>query len=290
MNAKALMVQGTSSGAGKSTIVIALCRIFSNMGYKVSPFKAQNMSSKIHIISNVHRISKIQAIQAFAARKEPEWRINPVLLVPLGNNKSNVFVAGKFLEEMSAIKYYKEFVLAKGFPIVLDSLNKLKKENDIIIIEGAGSPAEINIAKYDIANMLLAEKINSPVILVSDIERGGCFASIFGTIKLLKIKHQQLIKGFLINKFRGDETILEEGIRFIEYRTKVNNLGIIPKFEFFLPPEDSLDGTNNNTNNLKNLKKFSSKKKMNDQINLLATTIKTKINVEFILQQVLKIE
>ena len=290
MNAKALMVQGTSSGAGKSTIVIALCRIFSNMGYKVSPFKAQNMSSKIHIISNVHRISKIQAIQAFAARKEPEWRINPVLLVPLGNNKSNVFVAGRFLEEMSAIKYYKEFVLAKGFPIVLDSLNKLKKENDIIIIEGAGSPAEINIAKYDIANMLLAEKINSPVILVSDIERGGCFASIFGTIKLLKIKHQQLIKGFLINKFRGDETILEEGIRFIEYRTKVNNLGIIPKFEFFLPPEDSLDGTNNNTNNLKNLKKFSSKKKMNDQINLLATTIKTKINIEFILQQVLKIE
>lgn len=287
MNAKVVMVQGTSSGAGKSTIVIALCRIFSNMGYKVSPFKAQNMSSKIHIISNVHSISKIQAIQAFAARKELEWQINPVLLVPLGNNKSNVFVAGKFLEEMSAIKYYKEFVLAKGFPIVLDAVNKLKNENDIIIIEGAGSPAEINIARYDIANMLLAEKINSPVILVSDIERGGCFASIFGTIKLLKIKHQQLIKGFLINKFRGDENILEEGIRFIEYRTKVNNLGIIPKFEFFLPPEDSLDGTNND--NLKNLKKFSSKKKMDEQIDLLAATIGSRINVDFILQQVLKI-
>lgn len=287
MNAKVVMVQGTSSGAGKSTIVIALCRIFSNMGYKVSPFKAQNMSSKIHIISNVHSISKIQAIQAFAARKELEWQINPVLLVPLGNNKSNVFVAGKFLEEMSAIKYYKEFVLAKGFPIVLDAVNKLRNENDIIIIEGAGSPAEINIAKYDIANMLLAEKINSPVILVSDIERGGCFASIFGTIKLLKIKHQQLIKGFLINKFRGDENILEEGIRFIEYRTKVHNLGIIPKFEFFLPPEDSLDGTNND--NLKNLKKFSSKKKMDEQIDLLAATIGSRINVDFILQQVLKI-
>jgi adenosylcobyric acid synthase len=281
------MVQGTSSGAGKSTIVIALCRIFSNMGYKVSPFKAQNMSSKIHIISNVHRISKIQAIQAFAARKELEWQINPILLVPLGNNKSNVFVAGKFLEEMSAIKYYQEFVLAKGFPIVLDAVNKLKNENDIIIIEGAGSPAEINIAKYDIANMLLAEAINSRVILVSDIERGGCFASIFGTIKLLKIKHQQLIKGFIINKFRGDENILEEGIRFIEYRTKVNNIGIIPKFEFFLPPEDSLDGTNND--NLKNLKKFSSKKKMNEQIDLLAATIGSRINVDFILQHVLKI-
>jgi adenosylcobyric acid synthase len=287
MNAKVLMVQGTSSGAGKSTIVIALCRIFSNMGYKVSPFKAQNMSSKIHIISNVHRISKIQAIQAFAARKELEWRINPILLVPIGNNKSNVFVAGKFLEEMSAIKYYQEFVLAKGFPIVLDSVNKLKNENDIIIIEGAGSPAEINIAKYDIANMLLAKKINSPVILVSDIERGGCFASIFGTIKLLKIKHQRLIKGFLINKFRGDENILKEGIRFIEYRTRVNNIGIIPKFKFFLPPEDSLDGINNN--NLEDFKKFSSKKKMNDQIDLLAATIKTRINVEFILQKILKI-
>ena len=287
MNAKVVMVQGTSSGAGKSTIVIALCRIFSNMGYKVSPFKAQNMSSKIHIISNVHSISKIQAIQAFAARKELEWQINPVLLVPLGNNKSNVFVAGKFLEEMSAIKYYKEFVLAKGFPIVLDAVNKLKNENDIIIIEGAGSPAEINIAKYDIANMLLAEAINSRVILVSDIERGGCFASIFGTIKLLKIKHQRLIKGFIINKFRGDENILEEGIRFIEYRTKVNNIGIIPKFEFFLPPEDSLDGTNND--NLKNLKKFSSKKKMNEQIDLLAATIGSRINVDFILQHVLKI-
>jgi adenosylcobyric acid synthase len=287
MNAKVVMVQGTSSGAGKSTIVIALCRIFSNMGYKVSPFKAQNMSSKIHIISNVHRISKIQAIQAFAARKELEWQINPILLVPLGNNKSNVFVAGKFLEEMSAIKYYQEFVLAKGFPIVLDAVNKLKNENDIIIIEGAGSPAEINIAKYDIANMLLAETINSPVILVSDIERGGCFASIFGTIKLLKIKHQRLIKGFIINKFRGDENILEKGIRSIEYRTKVNNIGIIPKFEFFLPPEDSLDGTNND--NLKNLKKFSSKKKMNEQIDLLAATIGSRINVDFILQHVLKI-
>jgi adenosylcobyric acid synthase len=287
MNPKVVMVQGTSSGAGKSTIVIALCRIFSNMGYKVSPFKAQNMSSKIHIISNVHRISKIQAIQAFAARKELEWQINPILLVPLGNNKSNVFVAGKFLEEMSAIKYYQEFVLAKGFPIALDAVNKLKNENDIIIIEGAGSPAEINIAKYDIANMLLAETINSPVILVSDIERGGCFASIFGTIKLLKIKHQRLIKGFIINKFRGDENILEDGIRFIEYRTKVNNIGIIPKFEFFLPPEDSLDGTNND--NLKNLKKFSSKKKMNEQIDLLAATIGSRINVDFILQHVLNI-
>jgi adenosylcobyric acid synthase len=287
MIAKVLMVQGTTSGAGKSTIVIALCRILSNLGYNVSPFKAQNMSTKIHSISSTYKISQIQAIQSFAARKEPEWQINPILLVPIGNDKSRIFVEGKFYQEMSAINYYSEFVLAKGFPIVLNALNKLRKKNDIILIEGAGSPAEINIAKYDIANMLLAEAINSHVILVSDIERGGCFASIFGTIKLLKIKHQRLIKGFIINKFRGDENILEDGIRFIEYRTKVNNIGIIPKFEFFLPPEDSLDGTNND--NLKNLKKFSSKKKMNEQIDLLAATIGSRINVDFILQHVLKI-
>ncbi len=288
MNAKVLMVQGTSSGAGKSTIVIALCRILSNLGYNVSPFKAQNMSSKVHSISSTYKISQIQAIQSFAARKEPEWQINPILLVPIGNDKSRIFVEGKFYQEMSAIKYYSEFVLEKGFPIVLNALKNLRKKNDIILIEGAGSPAEINIAKYDIANMLLAEKVNSPVLLVSDIERGGCFASIYGTIKLLKIKHQRLTKGFIINKFRGDENILEDAIRFIEHSTNMINLGIIPKIEFFLPPEDSLDVINKD--NLKNIKKLYSKKQLDEQIDLLASSIENRLNLEFILKQVLKIE
>jgi adenosylcobyric acid synthase len=282
------MVQGTSSGAGKSTIVIALCRILTNLGYNVSPFKAQNMSTKIHNISSTYKISQIQAIQSFAARKEPEWQINPILLVPIGNDKSRIFVEGKFYQEMSAIKYYSEFVLAKGFPIVLNALNNLRKKNDIILIEGAGSPAEINIAKYDIANMLLAEKVNSPVLLVSDIERGGCFASIYGTIKLLKIKHQRLTKGFIINKFRGDENILEDAIRFIERSTNMINLGIIPKIEFFLPPEDSLDVINND--NLKNIEKLYSTRQLNEQIDLLASSIENRLNLEFILKQVLKIE
>jgi adenosylcobyric acid synthase len=282
------MVQGTSSGAGKSTIVIALCRILTNLGYNVSPFKAQNMSTKIHSISSTYKISQIQAIQSFAARKEPEWQINPILLVPIGNEKSRIFVEGKFYQEMSAIKYYSEFVLAKGFPIVLNALNNLRKKNDIILIEGAGSPAEINIAKYDIANMLLAEKVNSPVLLVSDIERGGCFASIYGTIKLLKIKHQRLTKGFIINKFRGDENILEDAIRFIERSTNMINLGIIPKIEFFLPPEDSLDVINND--NLKNIEKLYSTRQLNEQIDLLASSIENRLNLEFILKQVLKIE
>lgn len=288
MKAKVLMVQGTSSGAGKSTIVIALCRILSNLGFIVSPFKAQNMSSKVHSISSTYKISQIQAIQSFASRKKPEWQINPILLVPIGNDKSRIFVEGKFYQEMSAKKYYTEFVLEKGFPIVLNALNKLREKNDIILIEGAGSPAEINIAKYDIANMLLAEKINSPVILVSDIERGGCFASLYGTIKLLKLKHQRLTKGFIINKFRGDENILEDAIRFIEYSTKMINLGIIPKIEFSLPPEDSLDGTNNY--NLKKAEKLYSKRRLEEQIDLLASNIENRLNLKFILNQVLKLE
>ncbi len=288
MKAKVLMVQGTSSGAGKSTIVIALCRILSNLGFIVSPFKAQNMSSKVHSISSTYKISQIQAIQSFASRKKPEWQINPILLVPIGNDKSRIFVEGKFYQEMSAKKYYTEFVLEKGFPIVLNVLNKLREKNDIILIEGAGSPAEINIAKYDIANMLLAEKINSPVILVSDIERGGCFASLYGTIKLLKLKHQRLTKGFIINKFRGDENILEDAIKFIEYSTKMINLGIIPKIEFSLPPEDSLDGTNNY--NLKKAEKLYSKRRLEEQIDLLASNIENRLNLKFILNQVLKIE
>lgn len=288
MKAKVLMVQGTSSGAGKSTIVIALCRILSNLGFIVSPFKAQNMSSKVHSISSTYKISQIQAIQSFASRKKPEWQINPILLVPIGDDKSRIFVEGKFYQEMSAKKYYTEFVLEKGFPIVLNALNKLREKNDIILIEGAGSPVEINIAKYDIANMLLAEKINSPVILVSDIERGGCFASLYGTIKLLKLKHQLLTKGFIINKFRGDENILEDAIRFIEYSTKMINLGIIPKIEFSLPPEDSLDGTNNY--NLKKAEKLYSKRRLEEQIDLLASNIENRLNLKFILNQVLKIE
>ena len=282
MKARVLMIQGTSSGAGKSTIVIALCRIFSNLGYKVSPFKAQNMSSKIYSISNTYKISQIQAIQSFASRQIPNWKVNPILLVPIGNDKSRIFIKGKFYQEMSARKYYSEFVLQKGFPIVLDTLTKLREKNDIIVIEGAGSPAEINIAQYDIANMLLAEQVNSPVILVSDIERGGCFASIYGTIKLLKQNQQRLTKGFIINKFRGDETILKDAIRFIEYKTKTVNVGVIPKIEFSLPPEDSLDEINRDY--LKDTEISYSNRQLESQMNLLTLRIESRINLEFILK------
>ena len=236
------MVQGTSSGAGKSTIAIGLCRLFADEGYKVAPFKAQNMSSNFYVTPGGSKMARVQAIQAVAARREPDPRMNPILLKPLGEYRSSVFLNGKFYSEMHAKEYYEKFVLQQGFSMALKALDGLRKENDVIVIEGAGSPAELNIAKYDIANMLLAQKVNAPVIIVADIERGGCFASIVGTMLLLKPAHRRLVKGFLINKFRGDITLLAPAIKEVQKMTKKRVLGVIPTIEFNLPEEDSLTG------------------------------------------------
>lgn len=240
--ARLLMVQGTSSGAGKSTIVAGLCRLFSDSGHRVAPFKSQNMSSNLYGTSDGLKMARAQAIQAVAARKEPDPRMNPILLRPLGEYRSEVMLEGRFYAEMHAREYYENFVLQRGFPIVLKALDSLRRENDIIVIEGAGSPAEVNIAKYDVANMLLAERVGAPVIVVSDIERGGCFASIVGTMQLLRPKHRALVKGFLINKFRGDPALLEPAIRLTQKMTQKKILGVVPKIGFELPEEDSLSG------------------------------------------------
>src|ERR671939_1410500 len=240
--AKLIMVQGTTSGAGKSTIAIGLCRLFSDQGYKVSPFKAQNMSSNFFTTSGGSKMALVQAIQAVAARKEPDPRMNPILLKPLGEYRSTVFLNGRFYSEMYAKEYYEKFVLQQGFVMVLKALESLRSENDIVVIEGAGSPSEINIAKYDIANMLLAEKTGTPVIIVSDIERGGCFASILGTMQLLKPAHRKLVEGFLINKFRGDIALLAPAIKQVQKITGKRILGVTPKIQFDLPEEDSLIG------------------------------------------------
>ncbi|HXV46976.1 MAG TPA: cobyric acid synthase [Nitrososphaera sp.] len=241
--AKLVMVQGTSSGSGKSTIAIGLCRLFSDRGYKVAPFKAQNMSSNFFVAAGGAKMAQVQAIQAVAARREPEPKMNPILLKPLGEYRSSVFLNGRFYSEMQAKEYYEKFVLQQGFSTALKALDSLRDENDIVVIEGAGSPSEINIAKYDIANMLLAQKVSAPVIIVADIERGGCFASIVGTMQLLKPAHRSLVKGFLINKFRGDITLLAPAIKEVQKMTKKRILGVIPRIEFNLPEEDSLMGT-----------------------------------------------
>ena len=188
MTAKTLMIQGTSSGAGKTTLVTAICRILADEGYKVAPFKSQNMSSYSYV-GKKFEISRAQAIQAIAARTEIIPAMNPILLKPLGNYISQVFVNGIFYRKMHAKDYYKKFALSTGLEQSKNSLDQLLKTNDVVILEGAGSPAEINLQKYDIANMRMAEYCKSPVILVSDIDKGGSFASIIGTLSLLDKKH-----------------------------------------------------------------------------------------------------
>ena len=272
------MIQGTSSGAGKSTTVMALCRIFSNMGYKVCPFKAQNMTSNFYDLkenNSVKEMARIQAVQAIAARIRPDIRMNPILLRPLRNNVSEIILGGLKNLRMSADEYYSNFVLQKGFPKVLQDVESLRKEYDLVLIEGAGSPAEINLSKYDIANMLLAEKINSKVLLVADIERGGCFAAIVGTIKLLPIRQRKIVKGVIINKFLGEKSILNKAILSVEKMTNKRILGIIPKTRFDIPNEDSLDQ--------KKSKSSYNKSYLDKQIENVAATFKKNIDMKYLL-------
>ena len=272
------MIQGTSSGAGKSTTVMALCRIFSNMGYKVCPFKAQNMTSNFYDLkenNSVKEMARIQAVQAIAARVRPDIRMNPILLRPLRNNVSEIILGGLKNLRMSADEYYSNFVLQKGFPKVLQDVESLRKEYDLVLIEGAGSPAEINLSKYDIANMILAEKINSKVLLVADIERGGCFAAIVGTMKLLPIRQRKIVKGVIINKFLGEKSILNKAILSVEKMTNKRILGIIPKTRFDIPNEDSLDQ--------KKSKSSYNKSYLDKQIENVAATFKKNIDMKYLL-------
>jgi adenosylcobyric acid synthase len=234
------MIQGTSSGAGKSTLVTALCRIFANKGFSVAPFKSQNMSNFVYK-GKGFEISRAQAIQALGARCEITPDLNPIMLKPLGNYYSHVYLNGKKFKKMHATEYYQKFVRTRGLKIAEKSLQNLQKKYDLVILEGAGSPAEINLDKFDIANMKMAEKANSPVLLITDIDRGGSFASIVGTMALLDKKYQKLVKGFVINKFRGDAKILAPGFRKIKDKTKRSIFGVIPMSDIDLPEEDSLN-------------------------------------------------
>jgi len=237
---KSLMIQGTASGVGKTTLVAALCRIFSDKGYKVAPFKSQNMSNFGYATPDFE-ISRAQVIQAIAARCKIEPDLNPIMLKPLGNYSSLVYLNGKRYKKMHAKDYYSNFVNTKGIKAAADSLFRLQNNNDLVILEGAGSPAEINLQKYDIANMKIAQKANASVLLVADIDKGGSFASLVGTMALIEKKYQKLIKGFVLNKFRGDIDVLKPGFRKIKQLTKIPVLGTIPMLKMNLPEEDSLN-------------------------------------------------
>ena len=235
---KSLMVQGTASDAGKSIIAAGLCRIFKQDGLEVVPFKSQNMALNSFITKKGDEMGRAQVVQAEAAGKEPDVRMNPVLLKPTSDRKSQVVFLGRVLRDMDAVEYheYKQQLLPK----IKEVYEELGAENDIIVIEGAGSPAEINLNDRDIVNMGMAKLVDAPVILVADIDKGGVFASIYGTIELMPSEDRKRIKGVIINKFRGDVALLQSGIDMIEELTQVPVIGVVPYAQLDIDSEDSV--------------------------------------------------
>ena len=221
------MIQGTSSSVGKSVLVAALCRIFARRGLKVAPFKAQNMALNSFVTSAGEEMGRAQAVQAAAAGRAPEVEMNPVLLKPEGDSRSQVVLMGKPWKTLSAGEYYdcREILWSS----VVASFEKLASENDLVLVEGAGSPAEINLKKHEIVNMRVARTFGCPVLLAGDIDRGGVFASLVGTLALLDEEERALVKGFLINKFRGDVKLLEPGLDMLSGLTEGRPvLGVVP--------------------------------------------------------------
>ena len=236
--AKVIMVQGTMSNAGKSLLVAGLCRIFKQDGYRVAPFKSQNMALNSFITSEGLEMGRAQVMQAEAAGMTPMVCMNPILLKPTNHTGSQVIVNGEVLGNMSARDYFafkKQLV-----PDIKKAFKKLEEYADIIVIEGAGSPAEINLKQNDIVNMGMAEMVDAPVLLVGDIDRGGVFAQLLGTLMLLEKKEKKRVKGLVINKFRGDKSILDPGIEMLEEKGNVPVVGVVPYMELSLEDEDSL--------------------------------------------------
>lgn len=237
--AKTIMIQGTGSGVGKSVLVSALCRIFLQDGYRVAPFKAQNMALNSFVTEGGGEIGRAQAAQAAACRIQPAIDMNPILIKPMSDRQAQIIVRGKPLRNMSVYEYkkYKQY----AFAIVKQAFDRLCFENDVVVIEGAGSPAEINLRSHDIVNMKVARYARAPVILAGDIDKGGVFAWLVGTLQLLTKEERELVKGFIINKFRGDKRLLMPGVRFLERYTKVQTLGVVPYYhDIRIPEEDSL--------------------------------------------------
>jgi len=236
--AKNIMIQGTMSNAGKSLLAAGLCRIFKQDGYRVAPFKSQNMALNSFITKDGAEMGRAQVVQAEAAGIQPDVRMNPILLKPTTDVGSQVIVNGQVQGNMRAMEYYRrkrEFI-----PAVMEAYNSLAQDYDIIVIEGAGSPAEINLKATDIVNMGLAELVDAPVLLVGDIDRGGVFAQLYGTIALLEPQEQRRIKGTIVNKFRGDRAILQPGIDILEKICGVPVAGVIPYTHVDIDDEDSL--------------------------------------------------
>ena len=239
MAAKTLMIQGTASAVGKSIVVTALCRIFKQDGFRVAPFKSQNMALNSFVTSNGEEMGRAQVVQAEAAGLEPCVDMNPILLKPEADSRCQVVVLGKPAMTVNAREY--GYQALKLLPVVEDSLDRLRSVYDIVVIEGAGNPAEINIKENEIVNMRIAKLAEAPVLLIGDIDKGGVFASLVGTLALLDEAERDNIKGFIINKFRGDITILQPGLDYLEEYTSRPVIGVIPYFHHIsIPQEDSM--------------------------------------------------
>lgn len=236
--AKSIMIQGTMSNAGKSFICAGLCRIFRQDGYISAPFKSQNMALNSYITRDGLEIGRAQAMQAEAAGIEPSVIMNPILLKPTTDIGSQVIINGEVSGNMKASEYFRN--KKKLIPVIKEAYNKLSEKTDIIVIEGAGSPAEMNLKADDIVNMGLAELVDAPVLLAGDIDRGGVFAQLIGTVSLLENHERQRIKGLIVNKFRGDSSLFQDGIKILEEKSGKSVLGIIPYINCDIDDEDSL--------------------------------------------------
>ena len=241
-----IMIQGTSSDSGKSFIVTGLCRLFSKKGIKICPFKSQNMSNNFYITHDNLQMSTAQAVQALAAGLVPEVFMNPILLKPKHEKSSEIILNGKKFEKPAENNfYYGEFSQTLGINAVREALNHIRKNFDAILIEGAGSPAEINLNANEIVNMRIANEADVPVILVSDVDRGGSLASVVGTLELLG-NDRERIKGIIFNKFRGDIRLFESAVDWTENYTGVKVLGVMPFIKNLkISPEDSLSENSN---------------------------------------------
>ena len=235
---RCIMVQGTMSGAGKSLLCTALCRIFHQDGLKVAPFKSQNMALNSFVTRDGLEMGRAQVTQAQAAGTEPDVRMNPILLKPCSDTGSQVIVMGRVLGQMPAAEYFR--YKPNLIPVIRQSWESLASEYDVIVLEGAGSPAEINLRENDIVNMGLAELVDAPVLLAGDIDRGGVFAQLYGTVALLQPEEQKRIRGMVINKFRGDVELLRPGLSMLEEKTGIPVLGVVPWLRLDIDDEDSL--------------------------------------------------
>lgn len=236
--AKKIMLQGAMSNVGKSLLTAALCRIFKEDGYRAAPFKSQNMALNSYVTEDSLEIGRAQAMQAQAAGLEPSVLMNPILLKPTSDAGSQVILRGKPIGNMTASEYFRR--KRDFFPEVISAFEELSSSADIVVIEGAGSPAELNLKSDDIVNMGLAKALNAPVLLIGDIDRGGVFAQLLGTLDLLEDDERTLVKGLIVNKFRGDRSIFSDGAEILEKRGKCPVAGVVPFIHCDIEDEDSL--------------------------------------------------